>query len=76
DLAPAGGGDALIERRAVWFDEWIETPILDREKLAASTRFDGPAIVEEAGGTTVVPPGWSVTVDESGALLCRADAPA
>ena len=28
------------------------------------------AIVEEAGGTSVVPPGWSVEVHPSGALVC------
>ena len=70
DFKPAGGGDPVIERRPVWFGEWCETPVVDREHLAAGWRAEGPAIIEEAGGTTVVPPGWTVEVDPSGALMC------
>ena len=70
DFTPAGGGDPLIERRPVWFGEWIETPVIDRERLAAGWRIEGPAIIEEAGGTTVAPPGWTVEIDPSGALMC------
>ena len=66
-------GDALVERRAVWFGRWIECPIYLRDALAAGASIDGPAIVEEAGGTSVIPPRWSVTVHPSGALLCRAN---
>jgi len=32
--------------------------------------FLGPAIIEEAGGTSVVPPGWKIVVHESGSLIC------
>ena len=71
DFAPAGSGDPVIERRPVWFGEWCETPVVDRERLAAGWRIEGPAIVEEAGGTTVAPPGWTVEVDASGALMCE-----
>ena len=71
DFTPGGSGDPVIERRAVWFGEWVETPIIDRERLVPGRRIDGPAIVEEAGGTTVAPPGWTVEVDPSGALMCE-----
>jgi len=30
---------------------------------------DGPAIIEERGATTVIPPGWMVKVDSYGNLL-------
>ena len=70
DFAPAGSSDPIIERRPVWFGEWCETPVVDRERLAGGWRAEGPAIVEEAGGTTVAPPGWTVEVDPSGALMC------
>lgn len=63
--------DPLIEKRLVWFDEWRETPILDRAKLAVGYEFTGPTIIEEAGGTTIVPGNWEIRVDESGALLCE-----
>ena len=71
DFSPSGGGDPVIERRAVWFGEWRQTPIIDRERLVAGWRMEGPVIVEEAGGTTVAPPGWTVEVDASGALMCE-----
>ena len=71
DFAPAGSGGPVIERRPVWFGEWCETPVVDRKRLAAGWRIEGPAIVEEAGGTTVAPPGWTVEVDSSGALRCE-----
>ena len=75
DLAPReAAGDPVIERRPVWFGEWRETPVLDRERLPAGSRVEGPAIVEEAGGTTVAPPGWTVEVDPSGALRCEGTA--
>ena len=71
DFTPRGAGDPVIERRSVWFGEWRETPVLDRERLPAGSRIEGPAILEEAGGTTVAPPGWTVEVDPSGALRCE-----
>jgi N-methylhydantoinase A len=71
DLAPTGTGDPVIERREAWFGGWTDTPVLDRERLTPGSRFAGPAIVEEAGGTSVIPPGWQVEAHASGALLCR-----
>ena len=71
DFTPAGGGEPVIEHRQTWFGEWRETPVLDRERLPVGWRIEGPAIVEEAGGTTVAPPGWTVEVDTSGALMCE-----
>ena len=69
---PEGEGDPPIERRPVWFDEgWVDCPVYDRAAMPAGYALDGPAIVEEAGGTSVVPPRWRVTVHESGSLDCR-----
>ena len=70
DLAPTGTGDAVIEHRKVWFDGWTDTPVMDRERLVPGTRFSGPAIVEEAGGTSVILPRWQVEAHASGALIC------
>jgi N-methylhydantoinase A len=44
-------------------DAAIDAAIVDRDKLAVGTTFTGPAIVEQFDATTVVPPGWSATVD-------------
>lgn len=71
DFAPPGAEQALIEQRPVWFDGWHNTPVYDRSAMAVGTTRIGPAIIEEAGGTTVVPPLWSVLVHQSGALRCR-----
>ena len=70
--SPEGGADPVIERRQVWFgDDWTDCPIIDRTKMAAGERFQGPMIIEEAGGTSVVPPGWTINVHASGSLDCR-----
>jgi N-methylhydantoinase A len=61
--------DALIVRRAVWFDGIRhDCPVWERERLPVSAEITGPAIVEEFGATTVVPPGWRGTVDALGNL--------
>ena len=71
-FAPERGGDPLIEHRPVWFDgDWRDCPVLDRAPMAAGFELTGPAIIEESGGTSVVPPGWTVRVHASGALDCR-----
>jgi N-methylhydantoinase A len=70
---PEGGAAAmdaaLIERRPVRFDGVTsDCPVWERERLPADAEVRGPAIVEEFGATTVVPPGWRGTVDVHGNL--------
>jgi N-methylhydantoinase A len=57
------------EHRKVWFRGWQDAMIYRREELPHSFEFAGPAIIEEEGGTTVVPPGWIVRIDEGGAMI-------
>jgi N-methylhydantoinase A len=60
---------ALIERRAVWFDGAPhDCPVWERERLPERASLVGPAIVEEFGATTIVPPGWRGAVDGHGNL--------
>ncbi|RBM21107.1 hydantoinase/oxoprolinase family protein [Prauserella sp. PE36] len=69
--------DALLGTREVDFGEEhgaLRTPVLDRAKLKSGNTFAGPAIVEQLDSTTVVPPGWSSTVDDFGNLLIEVDA--
>ena len=56
---------AIADRRAVDFDAGgpTETVIVDRAALAPGMGFAGPAIVEQFDATTVVPAGWTATVD-------------
>ena len=71
-FSPEREGDPLIERRRVWFEDgWVDCPVHDRAAMRAGYALEGPAIVEEAGGTSVVPPRWRVRVHESGSLDCR-----
>jgi N-methylhydantoinase A len=65
-------GNSVLETRPVWFgSNWTDCPVHDRARMKPGTVLEGPAIIEESGGTSVVPPGWKVTVLESGALDCR-----
>jgi N-methylhydantoinase A len=51
--------------RIVYFDsarQRLETPILERAALLQGLR-SGPLIVEEYDSTTVVPPGWTASLD-------------
>jgi N-methylhydantoinase A len=71
-FAPPEGGDPIIEMRQVWFGgKWTDCPIMDRTKMVADEIYDGPMIIEESGGTSVVPPAWTVKVHLSGSLDCR-----
>lgn len=69
-FVPVGSADPLLERRQVWFDAWVDCPVYGRDLMGDAFSFAGPAIVEEAGCTTVVPPGWSVTTEPNGAMIC------
>ncbi len=62
-------GDAEIARRPVIFDgDARETPIYSRDRLPTGTPLEGPAIVEEDGATTVVPPGFTARQDRYGIM--------
>jgi len=63
----AAGAAAL--RRAVWFGGVAQPcPVWERDALAGGAALRGPAIVEEFGATTVIPPGWRGVVDGQGNL--------
>jgi N-methylhydantoinase A len=68
-----GGGQpqqAQTGSRAVWFDgDAQDTPLYDRTRLAAGVVLHGPAIIDESGSTTLLPPGWSLRVLDHGELL-------
>jgi N-methylhydantoinase A len=68
---------ALVERRSAWFDGRAhDCPVWERERLLERAHLPGPALVEEYGATTVIPPGWQGDVDGHGNLrLARAGNP-
>ena len=60
---------ALVERRRVWFGGTAhDCPVWERERLPERAALAGPAIVEEFGATTILPPGWGGAVDAHGNL--------
>jgi N-methylhydantoinase A len=71
-LARLGGG-ALprAAARPVYFTDegFVRTAVFQRTELKAHNRVAGPALIEEYGSTTVVPPGACLDVDEYGNLL-------
>lgn len=69
---PAGQprADARLGVREVFFDgAYVETPVYARDRLGLSQVVHGPAIIEESGSTTVLPPGWRANVLAHGELM-------
>jgi N-methylhydantoinase A len=59
------------EERRAYFGEYVTTAIYDRARLPLGARLPGPAIVEQADTTTVIPPGVTALVDDAGNLRLR-----
>ena len=66
-----GGAPAEETSRQAYFTDggWTDTAIVAREALAAGTVRSGPLVVEERLSTTLVPPGATLTVHDSGSLI-------
>jgi N-methylhydantoinase A len=64
--------DPQTELRSASFDgEWMDTPVLDRDRMGRSSTVEGPAIVEFAEATCVIRPGWDGEIDGAGNLVLR-----
>jgi N-methylhydantoinase A len=73
DRAPVGGRDRPIASRPVVFaGRALATRIYRRDDLPPGRRLRGPAVICEYSATTVLPPGWQLTVDRLGGLLLEA----
>ena len=74
--APEAGSlaAARLPERAVLFDAVpTATAVYARELLPSEATLDGPALIEEPGTTTVVPPGFRASVDAHANLILRAE---
>lgn len=75
DEAPPEAGTtdvkaAVMDTQKGYFGgKWHDTPHIDRDRLAAGARVDGPAIVRQYDTTTVLLPDHFAEVDERGNLL-------
>ena len=69
-IAQAESAEFAHETRPVVFGgAELDTIVTERDSLLAGHTFLSPAIIIEPTATTVVPPGFSVVVDEHGALI-------
>lgn len=65
--------DALVERRCVVFEEEApDCPVYRRDSLPTDAEIGGPAVIEEYGSNTLVPPGWTARQDACGHLRLSA----
>jgi len=55
-----------IGSRQAWFGEWVDTPIYELEALQPGHAFAGPAIVQAAYTTAVIPPGRRFSIESHG----------
>ncbi|MEM9383527.1 MAG: hydantoinase B/oxoprolinase family protein [Pseudomonadota bacterium] len=70
DSPPHADPSSAALVREVYFDgEWQRTPFYLRERCQSPCRVDGPAIIVDANGTTVIHPSWSASLDRDGHLL-------
>ncbi|MFX0115277.1 MAG: hydantoinase/oxoprolinase family protein, partial [Candidatus Hodarchaeota archaeon] len=63
--------DAFLDQREVLFTNWMETNVYLRDHLKAGNIVKGPAIIEQADSTTVIPPKWMARNDPSGCLILK-----
>ena len=75
DALESSGGDALVERRAAYFEEcggFVEVPVFARDRLVTgNAAIAGPMLIEEAESTAVIGPSASVITDPHGNLIMR-----
>lgn len=67
---PTDVADAFLYDRETVFDDGSThvTPRLDRGKLGAGARVEGPAILIQHNSTTLLPPGYTAEVQDYGSL--------
>ncbi len=58
-------------RLAYFGEDYIETPVYDRQDLGIGAIIDGPALIEERESTAIIGPGDRVQVDEHGNLIAE-----
>ena len=59
---------------SAWFDGALRrVPLVAREALGSADRIEGPAIISEATGTTILERGWSARVVAGGGLVLSHD---
>jgi N-methylhydantoinase A len=59
--------------RPIYFEKWgyIDTPVFRRDRLRAGMRLAGPAVIEEATSTTLIPPATTADIAPDLGLFVR-----
>jgi len=55
--------------------QWRETPVYDRDTMAPGAKIDGPSIIKERTGTTIVEPGWQLVVTRHNHMVVERTVP-
>ena len=75
-LSPGqGAGKAVLGTREVWLPgagTFVECPVYDRTRLGVDDDIKGPAIIEQLDSTTLLLPGQTARVHESGSIIIEA----
>lgn len=71
DTPARDDADARVEQRDVYFanDGFVPTDIYERTRLEPGQLIDGPAILEENGSTSIVPPDATCEVSKHGNVV-------
>ena len=69
-LAESSGVPEPTSVGPCWFEPQAphQTPRFDRERLPTAVRIPGPAVIEDAWSTIIVPPGYVLHADKKGHL--------
>jgi N-methylhydantoinase A len=68
----ADATDAIKTKRQAYFaEDFLETTIYDGDKLHTGNTIEGPCIIEERMTNIVVPPGFTVNVDDYGNYIAH-----
>ena len=73
ELGADAGTPPLARSRMFVDGSWRSVPLYQRDKLGAGAGIEGPAIIVETAGTTVVGAGWHGRVGATGHLLLSRD---
>ncbi len=69
-IAPSAGSATPVRNRDVHLNgSWTLAPVHQQVGLASGTQINGPAIIEQAYTTLLIPAGWRLDVVESGDLI-------
>jgi 5-oxoprolinase (ATP-hydrolysing) len=65
----------LATTRVFTGGQWHDTPVYDRDTMAPGATIDGPAIIKERTGTTIVEPGWRLAVTRHNHMVVERTTP-